>query len=282
MEGGGPVVSTGGGGPVVRLGSRRPLDAVRELWEFRELLFFFVWRDVKIRYKQTAIGIGWAIIQPLFTMVVFSLFFGRLAQIPSDGIPHALFYYSGLLPWTYFANALTNATNSVVEQRRMITKVYFPKMILPLAAVITGMVDFFFAFLVLLLLMVWFGFSVLPALTAAPVFLLLTALTALAVGLWLSALNVSFRDVRFAVPFVVQFWMFASPVAYPSSLVPPGWLWLYGLNPMAGVIDGFRWALLGQGSPPLLLPVSAAAMVVVLIGGFVYFFRLEGSLADSV
>ena len=235
----------GASGPVVHLGSRHPLQGLRELWDFRELLVFFVWRDVKVRYKQTAIGIGWAIIQPLFTMLVFSLFFGRLAQIPSDGIPHPLFYFSGLLPWTYFANALTSATNSVVEQRRMISKVYFPKMILPMAAVITGIVDFAFAFVVLLLLMLYYDVEVQRAFLFAPLFLLLTALTALAVGLWLSAFNVMYRDVRFAVPFLVQFWMFASPVAYPSSLVPPQWQWLYGLNPMAGVIDGFRWALLG-------------------------------------
>jgi len=256
---------------------------LRELWEYRELLYFFVWRDIKVRYKQTVIGAGWAIIQPFFTMVVFSLFFGKLAKIPSEGLPYPIFYYSALLPWMYFANALTGATNTMVEHQRVITKVYFPRLILPLAAVLAGLVDFGIALLIFVAMMVFYGVVPTAAALFLPFLLLLAVATALGAGLWLSALNAIYRDVRYAVPFLVQFWMFASPVAYPSSLIPERWRWLYGLNPMAGVIEGFRWALTGQGSPPnVLLLASVTAVLLALLGGIIYFQRMESTIADVV
>lgn len=255
----------------------------RELWEYRELLYFLVWRDVKVRYKQTVIGAAWAIIQPLMTMVVFSIFFGGLAKIPSDGLPYPIFFYSALLPWTYFAQALTSTTNSMVENQRVITKVYFPRLILPLAAVTTGLVDFAVAFSVLISLFLWYGITPSPAVLLLPLLLLLTVVTALGVGLWLAALNALYRDVRFVIPFCIQVWMFASPVVYPSSLVPSGWQWVYGLNPMAGVISGFRWALTGSGQPPnLLLAASAVGMVVILVVGLRYFQQAEETVVDAM
>jgi lipopolysaccharide transport system permease protein len=255
----------------------------RELWQFRELVYFFVWRDIKIRYKQTVIGAAWAILQPLATMLVFSLFFGRLARMPSGGLPYPIFYFSALLPWMYFAGALQNATNSVVEQQRVITKVYFPRLVLPLASVGSGLLDFAIGFVVFLCLMVLYRVHPGKAILLFPAFLLLAVATALGVGLWLSALNAIYRDVRYVVPFLVQFWMFASPVAYPSSLVPERWRWVYGLNPMAGVIEGFRWALAGSGQPPgLLLAASAGGVMVVLMGGIAFFKRMEGTIADVV
>ena len=271
--------------PVVRIAPRRGwLDLqLRELWSFRELLYFFVWRDVKVRYKQTAIGAAWAVLQPFLTMVVFSLFFGALAKIPSNGLPYPIFYYCALLPWLYFAGALQNATNTVVEQQRVITKVYFPRILLPMAAVCSGLVDFAIGFLVFVAMMFYYGIFPGAAILVLPPLLLLAVLTALACGLWLSALNAMYRDVRYIVPFLVQFWMFASPVAYPASLVPERWRWLYGLNPMAGVIEGFRWALTGQGQPPgVMLAASAAVVIVLLFGGLVFFQRAEGTLADVV
>jgi len=256
---------------------------LKEIWQYRELLYFFVWRDIKVRYKQTVIGAAWAILQPLMTMVVFSLFFGKLAKMPSQGLPYPIFYYSALLPWMYFANALQNATNTIIEHQRVITKVYFPRAILPLAAVLSGLVDFAIAFTILIGMMLFYNIIPTVAIVWLPFLLLLAVLTALGVGLWLSALNAIYRDVRYAVPFFIQFWMFASPVAYPSSLVPEKWHWLYGLNPMAGVIEGFRWALTGQGqvSVPLLF-VSAFAVMLVLMGGLFYFRRMEGTIADLV
>jgi lipopolysaccharide transport system permease protein len=256
---------------------------LRELWEYRELLYFFVWRDIKVRYKQTAIGAAWAVLQPFLTMVVFSLFFGRLAKIPANGLPYPIFYYCALLPWMYFAGALQSATNVVVEQQRVITKIYFPRVVLPISAVLGGLVDFAISLCVLLAMMAYYGIA--PTATALwlPAFLLLAILTALGMGLWLSALNAFYRDVRYVVPFLVQFWMFASPVAYPSSLVPERWQWLYGLNPMAGVIEGFRWALTGQGLPPgPILMASAAGVAVVLVSGLIYYRAMEGSIADVV
>jgi len=256
---------------------------LRELWEYRELLYFFVWRDVKVRYKQTAIGVAWAIIQPFMTMVVFSLFFGKLAKIPSHGLPYPIFYYSALLPWTYFANALQNATNAIISHQNLVKKVYFARLILPLSAVLDALVDFAVAFLVLMGMMLFYGIVPTWKFLLLPAFLLLAVVTALGVGLWLSALNAIYRDVRYTVPFLVQFWMFASPVAYPSSLVPERWQWLYGLNPMAGVIEGFRWALTGQGQPPgLLFGVSILAVLLILIGGLIYFRKMEGIVADLV
>ncbi len=255
----------------------------RSLWEYRELLYFFVWRDVKVRYKQTAIGAAWAIIQPFMTMVVFSLFFGKLAKIPSNGLPYPIFYYSALLPWTYFANALQNATNTVVAHQNMVKKVYFPRLLLPLSAVISGLVDFGFAFLVLLGMMLYYGFLPTWKMLLLPAFLLLATLTALGMGLWLSAFNALYRDVRYATPFLIQLWLFASPVAYPASLVPERWQWLYWLNPMTGVIEGFRWSLTGQGQPPhALFALSIAIVILILLLGLAYFHKMEGTIADVV
>src|SRR5271154_2516982 len=256
---------------------------LRELWAYRELLYFFVWRDVKIRYKQTAIGAAWAVLQPLLTMLVFSLFFGKLAHIPSDGLPYPIFYYSALLPWMYFAAALQNATNSVVENQRLITKVYFPRLALPLSSVLSGLVDFGVSFLMFIAMMVYYGIRPTAAILWFPVFLLLAILTALGVGLWLSALNAIYRDVRYALPFLVQFWLFASPVVYSSSRVPAKWRWLYGLNPMAGVIEGFRWSLTGRGDPPgRMFAVSVGVVIVVLLSGVGYFQKMETTVADVV
>ncbi len=254
-----------------------------ELWAYRELIYFFVWRDIKIRYKQTAIGAAWAVLQPFLTMLVFTLFFGRLAHIPSGGLPYPIFYYSALLPWMYFAAALQNATSTIVENQRLITKVYFPRLALPLSSVLSGLVDFGVSFLMFVAMMAYYRVRPTAVILWLPVFLLLAILTALGVGLWLSALNAIYRDVRYVVPFLVQFWMFASPVAYPSSLVPEKWRWLYGLNPMAGVIEGFRWSLAGNGSAPgALLFVSAGVVILVLLGGVAYFQKMETTIADVV
>jgi lipopolysaccharide transport system permease protein len=255
----------------------------KELWAARELVYFFDWRDVKIRYKQTAIGAAWAVLQPVLTMMVFSLFFGKLAKIPSHRLPYPIFYYSALLPWMYFSGALQNATSVVVEQQHVITKVYFPRLVLPLSAVMSGLLDFAISFVVFLGLMVYYRIVPGPAILLFPCFLLLAVLTALGAGLWLSALNAIYRDVRYVVPFLVQFWMFASPVAYPSSLVPERWRWVYGLNPMAGVIEGFRWSLTGKGQPPtILLAVSSTMVLLMVAGGAAYFTRMEGTIADVV
>ena len=256
---------------------------LREVWAYRELLYFFVWRDVKIRYKQTAIGVLWVILQPLLNMLVFTLFFGRLAKLPSDGLPYPVFYFSALVPWAYFSTALQSCTSVVVDNQRVITKVYFPRLVLPLSAVVSGLVDFAIGFVVLLVVTSIYGIKPTLAALWLPVLLLLAVLTALGVGLWMSALNALYRDVRYIVPFLVQFWMFASPVAYPSSLVPGRWRWLYDLNPMAGVIDGFRWAITGRGQAPgLLLLASGAAVALLVLGGLFFFNRMESSVADRV
>jgi len=256
---------------------------LRELWESRELVYFFVWRDIKIRYKQTAIGAAWAVLQPFLTMLVFSLFFGKLAHIPSEGLPYPIFYYCALLPWMYFAASLQNATNTIVENQRLITKVYFPRLALPLSSVLAGLVDFGVSFLMFIAMMVYFGTRPSAAILWLPAFLLLALLTALGVGLWLSALNAVYRDVRYVVPFMIQFWMFASPVVYPSSLVPEKWRWLYGLNPIAGVIEGFRWSLAGQQRPPGgLLFASAIVVILVLVTGLAFFQKMESTIADVV
>ena len=255
----------------------------RELWDYRELLYFLIWRDVKVRYKQTALGAAWAVIQPFFMMVVFSLFFGRLAGIPSDGIPYPIFTFCALLPWQLFSHALTESSNSLVANERLITKVYFPRLVVPIAAVLGGLVDFAVAFVILAIMMRYYGIVPGWAIVTLPGFILLAVLTALAVGLWLSALNVQYRDVRYTINFLIQFWLFATPVAYPSSLVPERWRALYGLNPMAGVVEGFRWALLGkQNAPGALLWVSVAVVVLLLIGGLYYFRRMEQQFADVV
>jgi lipopolysaccharide transport system permease protein len=255
----------------------------RELWEYRELLYFLIWRDVKVRYKQTALGAAWAVIQPFFMMVVFSLFFGRLAKVPSDGIPYPVFTFCALLPWQLFANALTESSNSLVGNQNLITKVYFPRLVVPISAVLGGLVDFVIAFVILLGMMLYYGIVPGWAIVTLPGFILLAVLTALGVGLWLSALNVQYRDVRYTIGFLVQFWLFLTPVAYPSSIVPEKWRPLYGLNPMAGVVEGFRWALLGKSQPPgAMLWVSVAAVIVILFGGLYYFRRMEQQFADIV
>jgi lipopolysaccharide transport system permease protein len=271
--------------PVVRIGARRGWLALdlAEMWAYRELLYFFVWRDIKVRYKQTVIGAAWAVLQPLMTMLVFSLFFGRLAKIPSQGLPYPIFYYCALLPWMYFSTAMQAATNIVVDHQRVITKIYFPRVVLPVAAVLSGLLDFAISFIVFLGLMVYYRIVPTASVIWLPAFLLLAILTALGVGLWLSALNALYRDVRYVVPFLVQFWMFASPVVYPSSLVSEKWRWLYGLNPMAGVIEGFRWALTGHGEPPgVLLAASSAAVILLVLSGLVYYHAVEGKIADVV
>jgi len=271
--------------PIVRIEARRGWLALdlAELWAYRELLYFFVWRDIKVRYKQTVIGAAWAVLQPVLTMLVFSLFFGKLAKIPSQGLPYPIFYYSALLPWMYFATAMQGATSIVVDNQRVITKIYFPRVVLPIASVLSGLLDFGISFGVFLIMMVYYGMVPTVAVVWLPAFLLLAILTALGVGLWLSALNALYRDVRYVVPFLVQFWMFASPVAYPSSLVPAKWRWLYGLNPMAGVIEGFRWALTGHGQPPgPLLAASSAAVILLVLSGLVYYRAVEGTMADVV
>jgi lipopolysaccharide transport system permease protein len=256
---------------------------LRELWEYRELLYFLVWRDLKVRYKQTVLGAAWAIIQPVFMMVVFSLFFGRLAHVPSDGIPYPVFAYCALLPWQLFAHALSESSNSLVANERLITKVYFPRLVVPLSSVLGGLVDFAIAFVILILMMAYYGIRPTWAIVTLPAFILLAMATALGVGLWLSALNVKYRDVRYTLSFMIQFWLLATPVAYSSSLVPARWRALYGLNPMAGVVEGFRWALLGKSEGPgALLAVSVVVVVLILIGGLYYFRRMEAEFADVV
>lgn len=256
---------------------------LRELWEYRELLYFFTWRDIKVRYKQTALGAAWAIIQPLLTMVVFSLFFGRLAKVPSDGIPYPIFSYAALVPWVFFANGLTQASNSLVGSANLIRKVYFPRLMMPISSVVSGIVDFVLAFAVLLGMMLYYG--VIPTLNVLwlPLFVLLALVTSLAAGIWLSGINVQFRDVRYVVPFLTQLWLFATPIAYPSSLLPEPWRTLYALNPMVGVVEGFRWALLGTAQRPgAMIIVSTLMAVAFLVAGTFYFRRMEKTFADIV
>jgi len=256
---------------------------LRELWEYRELLYFLVWRDIKVRYKQTALGATWAIIQPFFTMVVFSLFFGHLAKMPSDGIPYPIFSFAALVPWAFFANGLNQSSNSLVGSSNLITKVYFPRLIVPLASVFSGIVDFLLAFVVLIAMMFYYGLAPTLNVLWLPMFLLLALVTSLGVGLWLSALNVKYRDVRYIVPFITQFWLFVTPIAYPSSLLHQPWRTIYGLNPMVGVVEGFRWALLGTNTAPgPIIAVSSAAAVLILISGAFYFRRMEKTFADIV
>jgi lipopolysaccharide transport system permease protein len=257
--------------------------ALRELWEYRELLYFLTWRDIKVRYKQTVLGAAWAIIQPFFTMVVFSLFFGKLAQIPSDGIPYPIFAFAALVPWTYFANGLSQSSSSLVQSSSLINKVYFPRLAIPLSSVISGVVDFALAFTVLLGMMLYF--NVVPTWNVIwlPGLVLLTLVTSLGVGLWLCTLNVHYRDVRYVVPFLTQFWMFCTPIAYPSSLLPEQWRTVYSINPMVGVVEGFRWALLGTDTAPgAMIGVSSLAAVCLLVSGVYYFRRMEKTFADVV
>jgi lipopolysaccharide transport system permease protein len=256
---------------------------LKDLWEYRELLYFLVWRDIKVRYKQTALGATWAIIQPFFTMVVFAIFFGYLAKVPSDGIPYPLFSFAALVPWTFFANGLSQSSNSLVGSGTLITKVYFPRLIIPLASVFSGIIDFLLAFVVLLGMLVYYGLVPTINILWLPLFLLLALTTSLGVGLWLSALNVEYRDVRYIVPFITQFWMLATPIGYPSSLLHQPWRTLYGLNPMVGVVEGFRWALLGTNTAPgPIIAVSSVAALIILITGAFYFRRMEKTFADLV
>jgi lipopolysaccharide transport system permease protein len=271
--------------PVVRIrasGGWRSLD-LRDLWAYRELLYFLVWRDIKVRYKQTVLGAAWAILQPFATMVVFSLFFGKLAGVPSEGLPYPIFSYAALVPWTFFAQGVSQSANSVVSSQNLITKVYCPRLAIPLATVLAGVVDFVLAFVVLLGMMAYYGIAPTSNVVFLPLFLLLAFVTATGAGLWLSALNVRYRDVRYVVPFLTQIWLLLTPIAYPSTLLPGAWRTLYGINPMAGVADGFRWALLGSGSAPgPMLAVSSVAAVVLLVSGALYFRRLERNFADIV
>lgn len=254
-----------------------------ELFQYRELIYFLIWRDIKVRYKQTVLGVAWAIVQPFFTMLVFSLFFGKLANVPSDGIPYPIFSYAALVPWTFFANGLTQASNSLVGSANLIKKVYFPRLAIPIATVLSGVVDFVLAFVVLVGMMAYFGFAPTINILWLPLLLLLALVTSLGVSLWLSAMNVEFRDVRYIVPFLTQFWLFATPIAYPSSLLQKPWQTLYGINPMVGVVEGFRWALLGtKTAPGAIVFVSALTAVALLIGGALYFRRMEKTFADIV
>lgn len=256
---------------------------LRSLWEYRELLYFLTWRDIKVRYKQTALGAAWAILQPLTTMLIFSLFFGRLVKVPSDGIPYPLFAFAALVPWTFFANGLNQSSNSLVSSANLLKKVYFPRLTIPVATVLAGVVDFVLAFIVLLGLMAFY--RVVPTINIiwTPLLLALAFVTSLGVGLWMSALNVKYRDVRYIVTFLVQIWLFATPVAYPSSLLSEPWRTIYGLNPMVGVVEGFRWALLGANTAPgLMVLASTFASVLILVTGAYYFRHMEKTFADVV
>lgn len=255
-----------------------------DLWRYRELVYFLVWRDVKVRYKQTLLGAAWAILKPLLSMVIFTLVFAGLAKLETDGAPAPVFYYAGLLPWVLFQDGVSKAGNSLVTGSHLITKVYFPRVAIPIASVAAGVVDFALALLVLLGLMAYYGVPWTASLGTIPLFLLLTLVTAMGAGLWLSALNVSYRDVGYVTPFLLQAWLYASPIAYSSAIIPEGMArTIYALNPMAGVVQGFRWAVLGTGQPPLeLLLVSTAAAVALLVSGALYFRRMERTFADVV
>jgi lipopolysaccharide transport system permease protein len=256
---------------------------LHEIWEYRELLYFLAWRDVKVRYKQTALGVAWAIIQPFFTMVVFSLFFGKLGKIPSDGVPYPIFSFAALVPWTFFAHGLNQSSNSLVTGAQLIKKVYFPRLIVPVAAIASGIIDFALAFIVLLGMMFYYGLVPTANILWLPAFLLLAFITSLGVGLWLSTLNVEYRDVRYVLPFITQFWLFATPIAYPSTLLSEPWRTLYAVNPMVGVVEGFRWALLSTNTGPgPMIIVSSLVALLILVSGAFYFRRMEKTFADVV
>lgn len=256
---------------------------LRELWHYRELIYFLIWRDIKVRYKQTVLGAAWAIIQPFFTMVVFAIFFGALAKIPTDGIPYPIFSYTALLPWQLLETGISKAGNSLVAGRNLLTKVYFPRLAIPMAPVIAGLIDFALAFLVLIGMMFYYEYSPTSAIWTLPFFILLTLITALGAGLWLSALNVQYRDVGYIIPFIVRLWFFLTPITYSASIVPEQFQLLYGINPMVGVVEGFRWAMLGIGDPPsILIGVSAIISLLLLISGAYYFRRMERTFADVV
>jgi lipopolysaccharide transport system permease protein len=254
-----------------------------ELWAYRELLYFLTWRDIKVRYKQTTLGAAWAIIQPFLTMVVFSLFFGKLANIPSDGVPYPVFSFAALVPWTLFANGLTQSAASVVGSAHLIRKLYFPRLVIPISSVMSGVIDFALSLVVLFGMMAYYGIAPTGAIIWLPALLVLALVSSFGVGIWLSALNVQYRDVRYTVPFLTQLWLFATPIAYPSTLLPEPWRVLHGLNPMAGVVDGFRWALLGTNTAPgPIVGISAVAAFAILVSGLYYFRRMERTFADIV
>ena len=264
----------------IRVSQERLVPRLQEVWDHRELLYFLTWRDIKLRYKQTALGAAWAVLQPTLTMLLFAVVFGKLASMPSDGIPYPIFVFCGLLPWQLFAYALTSSANSLVANEQLVTKVYFPRLILPISSVLAGLVDFAIAFLILLLLMAYYAIVPTAAVILLPFSVAFVLLTAVTVGLGLSALNVRFRDVRHALPFLTQVWLFATPIAYPSSLVPERYRVLFGLNPMAGVVESFRWALLGAPAPGAMLLVSILVVVVGFFLAMTYFMRVERSFAD--
>jgi lipopolysaccharide transport system permease protein len=254
-----------------------------EIWSYRELLYLLIWREVKVRYKQTVLGLAWAIAQPLFTMIVFSVFFGHFAKMPSDGLPYPVFAYAALLPWQLFAFSLTESSGSVVANQRLITKVYFPRIIIPLATIGVGLVDFAVSLVILAAMLAYYGAAPHAGLWAVPAFILLAVATAFGVGLWLSALNVRYRDVRYTLAFLTQIWLLATPVAYSSTIVPARWRAIYALNPMVGVIEGFRWALFGVGDAPgVMVGVSAGVVATVLVTGLFYFRRMERTFADVI
>lgn len=270
---------------VTHIQPRRRLRVLdfRSLWEYRELLYFFCWRDIKVRYKQTALGAAWALLQPFLTMLIFSVIFGRFAKMPSEGVPYPIFAYCGLLPWQLFAFALSETSNSLVGHSHLITKVYFPRVLVPIAGLLAGLVDFCIAFVLLIAMMVYYRLPVHATVLVIPVLILFAIVTSLGVGLWLSALSVKYRDVRHILPFITQFWLYATPVAYPSSLIPHKWRFLMGLNPMSGVVEGFRWALLGTAQVDLrLMAVSIVSVLILLAGGLIYFDQMENTFADVV
>ncbi len=271
--------------PVIRIEPSKGLVSLhlKDVWEYRELLYFLTWRDIKVRYKQSLLGVGWSVLQPLLTMIIFTFVFGRFAGVPSEGVPYPLFSFAALLPWQYFASAVGRSGVSIVNSSNLIAKVYFPRLIIPLSAAIAPAVDFAVTLVMLILLMAYYGVVPTVHVVFLPAFFLLAFAAAMAVSLWLSALHVRYRDVGYVIPFLVQIWMFISPVAYPSSLVPEQWRFLYGLNPMAGVIEGFRWALFGQGHPPdMAVGLSVVVTLVVLLGGLFFFQKTEETFADIV
>lgn len=255
---------------------------IKELLVHKELLYFFVWRDIKIRYKQTGLGVAWAIIQPLFAMIIFTVIFGKLAKVPSDGIPYPLFSYAAILPWTLFSEGLTRSTTSMTSNANIMTKVYFPRLILPIAGILSPLIDFFISFIILIFLMLYYGYLPTINIFLFPIFLLLLLSTSLSVGLWLSSLNVQYRDFQYTLPFLIQIWLYSSPIVYSSNLIPVKYQTIYGLNPMAGVIEGFRWLLLGTPPPSGIILFSALVVIILLISGLFYFKRMEQYFADIV
>ena len=270
--------------PLVSIEPRKRWAALnlRDLWAYRELLYFLMWRDIKVRYKQTVLGAAWAIIQPLVTMIIFTYFFGKLARVPTDGVPYPIFFYTGLLLWTFFSNGVTNGANSLIGNSNLITKVYFPRLIIPAAAVGAGLLDFAIASVLLIGLLIYYGFSAALSYLMVLPLVLLTTLFALGVGIWLSALNVKYRDVRYALPFLIQIWMFLSPIIYPSSLVPQEWRWVLSLNPLTGLVESFRASLFGRELPWLALAYSGVLTLVMLVYASYTFRRMERTFAEFI